>query len=903
MENKKFLITINGKKIQAEENMTILEAAARNGIHIPTLCYMKGIHEVGACRVCVVKVKGSSALQPACVTKVSENMEIETNTEDVISARKTIVNLLLSNGRHNCISCEASGECRLQQIAYSLGIEEPEFYLESVEPPAIDASSEMIIRDNGKCVLCRRCITACNSIVCNDVLDISNRGVQSVIICDNNKPMGESSCVQCGHCVQVCPVGALIDKKSKGRARTWEVKKVRTTCPYCGVGCQMYLHMKGEQIVRVTGVDNALPNKGRLCVKGRYGYDFIYSEDRLTKPLIKENGEFREATWDEALDLVAAKFRETIEKYGPDSVAGISSARSHNEDSYYMQKLFRAVYKSPNIDNCARSCHAPTVAGLITSFGTGGMTNSIGEFANTKLLICIGTNMTEAHPVAATFVKNGARNGAKLIVIDPRRHRLTDYADKYVQLKVGTDVALINGLSYVIIKEGLYDKDFVNNHCENFEEFKEEVMKYPPERTSEITGVPVEDIIETARMMGQIKPAMLIYSLGITEHTSGKKNVMSLANLQMLLGNIGRKNSGINPLRGQNNVQGACDMGALPDYLPGYQKLSDPAAREKFARAWGVDSIPSHKGITIPEMIEGLYTKRIRALHIFGQNIVGSEPNIRRIEECLKSADFLVVNDIFHNETTRFAHVVLPSAAWGEDDGTFTNAERRVSRVRKVKNPPGEAKPDWWIFKEIARRFGQDWPSNSSREIWDNEFTELVPNFKGLKYYRIENDGIQWPCPDENHPGTQILHKDGNFTHGKGKFQAVSYTPQEEITDEEYPFVLSTGRRLYHYHTRTQTGRCQGLNELLPEEYADISVEDAERLGICDGEKVRVKSRRGEVIVTARVSDRIQPGLVWMAFHFRENNANWLTNMAYDPETQTAEYKACAVRIEKIEDR
>jgi formate dehydrogenase major subunit len=461
-------------------------------------------------------------------------------------------------------------------------------------------------------------------------------------------------------------------------------------------------------------------------------------------------------------------------------------------------------------------------------------------------------------------------------------------------------VAFINALMNVIIREDMYDREFVSEHCENFEELKAEVAGYPPEAASEICGVESGVIVEIARMLGTIKPAMLIYTLGITEHTCGKNNVMSVANLQMLLGNIGKENSGVNPLRGQNNVQGACDMGALPNSLPGYQKLYDTAARERFAKAWGVDSIPSEPGIMIPEMIEGLHSKKIRALHIFGQNIVGSEPNISRIEECMEAADFIVCNEIFHNETTRFADVVLPSAAWGEDDGTYSNCERRVSRIRKVKNAPGQAMPDWWIFRELARRFGHDWPSNNPREIWDNEFTELSPNFRGIKYYRIENNGIQWPCPDESHPGTQILHKDGNFTHGKGRFQALKWTPPAEVPDEEYPMVLSTGRRLYHYHTRTQTGRCEGLDRLLPEEYADISPEDASKLGICDGERIRVSSRRGQVEVRARVSKRMQPGMVWMAFHFREGNANWLTNMAYDPETQTAEYKACSVRLEKL---
>jgi len=401
-------------------------------------------------------------------------------------------------------------------------------------------------------------------------------------------------------------------------------------------------------------------------------------------------------------------------------------------------------------------------------------------------------------------------------------------------------------------------------------------------------------------MLGTIKPAMVHYTLGITEHTCGKSNVMSVANLQMLLGNIGKENAGVNPLRGQNNVQGACDMGALPNQLPGYQKVIDGEARKKFEKAWGIDDIPAVPGIMIPEMIEGLKSKKIRGLYVFGQNIVGTEPNTRYIEECMEAGEFIVCNEIFENETTKFADVVFPAAAWSEDDGTFTSCERRINRVRKVKTPPGDAKPNWWIFKEIAKQFGHEWKSNSSQEIWDNEFSILSPAFAGVKYYRIEEDGIQWPCLNEEHPGTQILHRDGKFAHGKGKFQTLEWTPPAEEPDEEYPFVLSTGRRLYHYHTRTQTGRCKGLNELLPEEYLDISVEDAKRLGINHDEMVIVKSRRGKIKVKAKISDRIQQGMVWMAFHFRENNANWITNMAYDPETHTAEYKACAVDVIKI---
>lgn len=526
------------------------------------------------------------------------------------------------------------------------------------------------------------------------------------------------------------------------------------------------------------------------------------------------------------------------------------------------------------------------------------MTNSFREFENAKMFFLIGTNMTEAHPVASYFVKRAVKKGAKLIVADPRRHALAERADIFAQIKVGSDVAFLNGIMHVLIKENLYDKKFVEENCENFDEMKAMVMEYPPDKASKLSGVPVETIEEIARTMASIKPAMLCYTLGITEHTCGKNNVMSTANLQMLLGNMGRECGGVNPLRGQNNVQGACDMAALPAVYPGYQSVTDPAIKEKFAKAWKTDVLSDKPGLMIPDMMAGLPTKKVRAFYIFGENLANSEPNITHVEQELSSAEFIVCNDIFPTETTRFAHVVLPAAAWCEDEGTFTSSERRVNRVRKIKDAPGMAKPNWWIFKEIARRMGHEWESNSAREIWDNEVSALAPAYGGIKYSRIEGDGLQWPCPNIEHPGTGFLHKDGKFTRGKGLFKGIEWTPPAEVENKEYPFVLSTGRRLFHYHTRTQTSRT-GLDEILPEETADISPADAAKIGIANGEYVKVSSRRGSVRVKARVTEQIPPGLVWMAFHFREGNANWLTNNVFDPETKTAEYKACAVKLEK----
>ena len=515
------------------------------------------------------------------------------------------------------------------------------------------------------------------------------------------------------------------------------------------------------------------------------------------------------------------------------------------------------------------------------------------------MFLVIGSNMTEAHPVASTFVKNAVLNGGRLIVVDPRRHKLVDYAEKHVPIRVGSDIAFLNGLMNVLIAENLYDKAFVESCTVGFDEVAAKVADYPPERVGEICGINPKMIVDTARILASVKPVMLCYTLGITEHTCGTNNVLSVANLQMMLGNMGMECGGVNPLRGQNNVQGACDMGALPNVFPGYQKVTDAAAREKFSKAWQVDALPDKVGLMIPQMMEGLANGQVRGFYIFGENMANTEPNITKVEHELSRAEFLVCQDIFQNETTRFAHVVFPAAAWSENDGTFTNSERRVSRVRTASPAPGQAKPNWLIFKEIAKRMGHHWASDSAADIWDNEISVLAPAFGGIKYRRIEGNGLQWPCPTEEHPGTGYLHKDGHFSCGLGVFTPVEWTPPAEVADEEYPFVLSTGRRLAHYHTRTQTGRCEGLNDILGGETADISPFDADALNISHGEMINVRSRRGAIKVRANITDRVPKGMVWMAFHFREANANWLTNDAFDPVTQTAEYKACAVALGK----
>ena len=670
---------LNDKAVSFQEGQTILEVANENHVAIPTLCHLPEASATGQCRICIVEVAGSDQLLPACATAAGADMRIFTHSAAVREARKTILEMLIGSGAHNCLVmdlppadwtdsqlkvmqqpwhdkiCPSHGDCRLQDLAIEYGVSVKGLEL-AIEGHPLDDVTPMIVRDYSRCIGCGRCIQACNEIQVNAAIPPPYgrradhpQGWYPLVDYDH--------CTHCGQCLQACPVGALFEKKAYGQISGNEARKVRTTCPYCGVGCQQWLHVKEGRVVKVTGVEEAEPNHGRLCVKGRFGYDFIHSPERLTLPLIRDGRSFREASWDEALDLVAEKFKQIRHLHGPDAIAGISCARSINEDSYNMQKLFRAVIGTNNIDHCARTCHAPTVAGLARAFGSGAMTNSFAEFAKARLFFVIGSNMTEAHPVAATWVKQAVRNGAYLIVADPRRNGIAEHAQTFMQIKVGSDVALINGLMHVLIAEGLYDRDYVQAHTTGFEEMETVVKAYPPERAAEICGVPADTIRETARRLAAEKPAMLMYTLGITEHTCGVNNVLSCANLQMLLGNVGYACSGVNPLRGQNNVQGACDMGALPGDLPGYYKVGDAAAREKFGRAWGAD-LPDTPGLMIPDMIDGLATGAVKALYVFGENIANSEPNIRHVEQCLQSAEFMVCNDIFPTETTRFAHVV-----------------------------------------------------------------------------------------------------------------------------------------------------------------------------------------------------------------------------------------------------
>jgi len=890
-------ITIDGRKVTCNEGKTILQAAKDEGIYIPSLCYHPKTGPASKCRICVVEVEGARDLQTACSVPVTDGMVVRTATEQVLDVRRMVVDLLLSNGTHDCLSCEANGVCELQDAAYRLGIEKPRFIIDDGEKPD-DTSSEMIVRKFDRCIKCGRCIEGCNRTVVNEVLDFGQRANDTKVMCDDDLNMGESTCVQCGECAQLCPVGAIIDKNAIGKGRTWELKKVDTVCPYCGVGCRMTCHVDeaANRIVRITGVEGAPANDGMLCVKGRYGYDFANSPERLTTPLIREGKGFREATWEEATDLVAKNFMAIKKKHGPDAIAGLSSAKVTNEENYAFQKFMRREIGTNNVDHCARLCHSSTVAGLASALGSGAMTNDIAGIKDADVILVTGSDTTTAHPVIAGYIKQAVRfHGTKLIVVDPKEIELAKMATIYARQRCGTDVAVFNGMMHLIIKNGWYDKDYVEQRCENFEELKKEVEEYTPERVSDITGIPEKTIKDIAKLFGTAETASIFYSMGITQHTTGTDNVWSTANLQMLCGNFGKSGGGVNPLRGQCNVQGACDLGALPVVYSGYQKVVDEKAREKFGKAWG-RALPEKPGLTVTEMVGAAGRGDVKALYIMGENPMLSDPDLNHVREALEKTEFLVVQDIFMTETAELAHVVLPAASAFEKDGHYTNTERRIQRLNRVRRASGQAKEDWQIVQDIANAMGSDWKYRSARDICD-EINELTPSYGGITWDRVGTQGLQWPCPTLEHPGTPFLHKD-KFTRGKGLMKAIPFKEPDELPDEEYPLTLTTGRRLEHFHTGTMTRKSVGLNKLCGPQVL-ISTEDAKELGIRDKETVKIASRRGEIEAPAVVTDKMGKGTVFIPFHFKEAAANVLTNPATDPVCKIPEFKVCAVKVSK----
>lgn len=774
---------------------------------------------------------------------------------------------------------------------------------------AVDYSSEFIIFDANRCISCGQCIQACREQNVHGVLSFMNQSDGKPASRPECRPnfgadktlMGDSNCVQCGSCVQACPTGAMVDARDRKQGDTDLLKKVDTICTYCGVGCKLTMHVdeKKNKIRYIEGGDSPV-NEGMLCVKGRFGFDFVGSDARLTTPLIRKDGRLQPASWDEAIKLIADKFTAIKQGFGSNALAGFSSAKTTNEDNYAFQKFIRRELGTNNVDHCARLCHASTVTGLEASLGSGAMTNDIPSIKHSDVIFIIGSDTTSAHPIIGSHIKQAVRHGgARLIVADPKRIDIADHAELYLAHRPGTDVMLINGVMQQIIKHGWYDQEYIEDRVDGFDTLLQEVMSpsYSLDKVELVTGVKAEDIFAMARLIGTAERTAVYYSMGITQHTTGHDNVRSIANLQLLCGNIGIEGGGINPLRGQSNVQGACDMGALPNNLPGYQKVYNPMVRQKFAMEWGVSDLPAETGLTLTEIIDAACHRDVRSLYVMGENPVLSDPNQAHVIEGLEALDFLVVQDIFLTETAQYADVVLPSCSFAEKSGHFTNTERRVQRINPAVNPPGEAKEDWVIIQMLANAMGGGWGYNTVADI-TNEIARVTPQYGGLRWENITVNGVQWPSNKNNPDGTRIMHQT-QFTRGRGQMEAIPFRYAAELPDAEYPLVLTTGRILEQFHTGTMTRKTKGLDNLAGPR-AMVSVHDAEALGISNGQMLKVSTRRGEIEIAAFVTKRMQKGVVFIPFHFVESPVNRLTTTATDPHAKIPEFKVAAVRIDPI---
>jgi len=915
-------ITINGRTVQACDSQSVLEAAAAAGITIPTLCYHKDLSIAGSCRLCMVEIDTMSGQVAACTTPVRDGMVVQTETPELAESRRFMLELLLQN--HHGDDAESVDNEFMRWVRH-YGAKRP---LDVPTTPRylVDSDPNPFIRvDLNKCILCTRCVRACEEVQGRFVWGVGYRGHDAKIIAGADATMQDACCESCGACEAFCPTGALTDRMSVGLEPA--DRKVTTTCGYCGVGCQFDLNVKHNRIIGVTSNPDAPVNAMSLCVKGRYGWDFVHHKD--TGPLVRrcllegksrssggDRGEWVEVEWGRALQIVAEKLAAVKQADGPDAIGVLSSAKCTNEENYLMQKFARQVIGTNNIDHCARLCHSSTVTGLGMAFGSGAMSNSMQDIVeDAAAIFIIGSNTTEQHPVFGALIRQAVlRRGVKLLVADPRKIDITEFASLHIRQRPGTDVALVNGLMNIILRNDWHDGAFIGERCEGFDEFRETIEQYSVEKVAAITGVSASQLQQAAEMLAHNHPLAVIWAMGITQHTTGVMNVLSLANLQMLLGNMGIAGGGVNPLRGQNNVQGACDMGTLPNVLPGYQPVTSDQVLAKFDAAWkaGSTSIAGMSpGLTVTEMTEAAGQGDIRALYILGEDPVLTEPDSNQVRESLEAAEFIVLQEIFPSESSHYADVLLPGASFAEKSGTFTNTERRIQLIHQAIDPPGEAWPDWKITSELARRVlhiegrqptgpHASWNYHAADEIM-NEIRALTPSYAGVSHPRLEQGAqLQWPVLAEDHPGTPILHVD-KFTRGKGKFHAINHLPAKELPDDQFPLLLTTGRVLYHWHGGEQTRRSSGLLEACPESLVEISPDDAVRLGISDRSAIRVVSRRGEMTALAMVTDRVSEGVVFGNFHFPgPQNINNVTICALDPIAKIPEYKVCAVAVERI---
>jgi formate dehydrogenase major subunit len=899
-------LTIDGLEIAVPVGTSVMRAAALLGTKIPKLCATEQLEAFGSCRLCLVQIEGMKGLPASCTTLVAPGMKVTTQSKPLADVRRGVMELYISDHPLDCLTCPANGHCELQDMAGAVGLREVRYGYQGENHLSLgkDESNPYFTFDASKCIACSRCVRACAEQQGTFALTIEGRGFDSKVSASANESFMDSECVSCGACVQACPTATLSEKSliAKGQAE----HSVVTTCAYCGVGCSFRAEMKGEELVRMVPNKDGHANHGHSCVKGRFAIGYATHADRIMKPMIRAQitDPWREVSWEEAISHAASELKRIQAKYGRDSIGGITSSRCSNEETYLVQKLIRAGFGNNNVDTCARVCHSPTGYGLKQTMGESAGTQNFDSVMKSDVILVIGANPTDGHPVFASQMKRRLREGAKLLIADPRRIDMVRsphiQAEEHLKLRPGTNVALINSLAHVVVTEGLVKEDFVRERCdlESFGKWRAFVAeeRNSPETMEAITGVPAASVRAAARLFATGGNGAIYYGLGVTEHSQGSTMVMGIANLAMATGNIGREGVGVNPLRGQNNVQGSCDMGSFPHEFPGYRHVSDDVVRHLFEESWGV-GLQSEPGLRIPNMFEAALDGEFKGLYIEGEDIAQSDPNTQHVTAALSSMECIIVQDLFLNESAKFAHVFLPGSSFLEKDGTFTNAERRISRVRKVMQPKS-GYADWEITQLLSNAMGYPMNYSHPSEIMD-EIAALTPTFKGVSFARIDELGsIQWPCNDAHPVGTPTMHI-GEFVRGKGKFLVTEYVPTREKVNAKFPLILTTGRILSQYNVGAQTRRTEN-NVWHDEDRLEIHPHDAEERGIAEGDWVGIRSRAGETVLRARVTERVQPGVVYTTFHFPESGANVITTDNSDWATNCPEYKVTAVQATRV---
>jgi formate dehydrogenase major subunit len=896
-------LEIDGAPVTVSAGTSILRAARESGVDVPKLCSTDSVQPFGSCRMCLVEVEGRRGYPASCTTPVEEGMEVRTQTDKLAKLRRNVMELYISDHPLDCLTCAANGDCELQDMAGAVGLREVRYGFDGENhlDGGIDGSNPYFHFDASKCIVCSLCVRACDEVQGTFALTIQGRGFGSKVSAGIEEGFLNSECVSCGACVQVCPTATLMEKSIVDNGLPDHA--IETTCAYCGVGCSFQAEMKGDQVVRMTPSKNGQANRGHSCVKGRFAWGYASHPDRILSPMVRETSSdpWREVSWEEAIGYAAKRFEEIQEKYGRKSIGGITSSRCTNEEVYVVQKLIRAAMGNNNVDTCARVCHSPTGYGLKETLGTSAGTQPFESVMDADVILVIGSNPSAGHPVFASQMKSRLRQGAKLIVADPREIELVRSARieaaYHLPLLPGTNVPMINAFAHVVIEEGLVDEEYVRERCdtESYEAWKASIIRpeNSPEAVSGITGVPADDIRGAARLYGSADRAAIYYGLGVTEHSQGSTMVIGMANLAMATGNIGFSGVGVNPLRGQNNVQGSCDMGSFPHELPGYRPVGNDEVRRQFESHWGV-SIDPEPGYRIPNMFDAACADTFKGMYIQGEDLAQSDPNTQHVEEALGRMECIVVQDLFLNETSKFAHVFLPGTSFLEKDGTFTNAERRINRVRPVMKPR-QGKDEWGITQELAQALGYDMNYASSAEIMD-EIAELTPTFRNVSFKLLDEVGsVQWPCNEGAPVGTPIMHV-GEFVRGKGRFIETEYVPTQERASRRYPLLLTTGRILSQYNVGAQTRRTENT-VWHPEDLLEIHPSDAETRGVREGDLVSLASRKGDITLKATVTERVQPGVVYTTFHNPETGANVVTTEYSDWATSCPEYKVTAVEV------